>query len=259
MIHLRTTGHLQLLHMLHQSVPCLNLLVKHALPDLASGSRTRVSFKRYALGLREVQSCQEYLDYCRATDASLNSAVFRGTMYELAAKHMLVSHFHCFNLTRSGGAGDYGVDIFGRWNLLQYPCVGKASAASLAASSDIDLATGVAVLVQCKNHSGKIGAAVVRELGGIYDFHVKTRAARQSTFLFLVSPEPLTRQAQAQLDIASIPMAHMRMRAMLPIAQNVYDIESWTGGEVVSAYLNRRARKLLQGLDVERKMTQFLF
>lgn len=173
--------------------------------------------------------------------------------------HMLTTRFHCFNLTRSGGAGDYGVDIFGRWNLLEYPRLGKAGATSLASSSDDDLGSGVAVLVQCKNHTTKIGAAVVRELGGIYDFHVRTPAARRSTFLFLVSPEPLTRQAQTQLDTASIPMAHMRMRAMQPGSQNVYDIEAWSGGEIVSAYLNRKARRILQGLDVERTMTQFLF
>lgn len=217
------------------------------------------SFSRCALSLQEVQSCQDYLNYCKATNTSLHSTVFRGTMYEFAARHMLTSQFHCFNLTRSGGAGDYGVDLFGRWDLSQYPCLGKARANSLAARSQNDLASGVTVLVQCKNYNSKIGAAVVRELGGIYDFHVKTSADLRSTFLFLVSPEPLTRQAQAQLDTASVPMAHMRMRAMQPIAQEVYHLESWTGGEVVSAYLNRKARRLLHGLEVERELTQFRF
>lgn len=259
MIHLRKRILLHQLRIQSQCIPSFDTFGGNVSLFASRLAVTNVSITRHALGLRDVQSCREYLDYCKATKAGLNSAVFRGTMYELAAKRMLESRFHCFNLTRTGGAGDYGVDIFGRWNLSQYSCVEKAGATSLAAGSDIDLASGVSVLVQCKNHTNKIGAAVVRELGGIYDFHVKTRADRRSTFLFLVSPEPLTRQAQAQLDTASIPMAHMRMRAMQPASQDVYDIESWSGGEIVSAYLNRKSRRLLQGLDVERTMTQYLF
>lgn len=214
----------------------------------------RVSSSRNALILRDVQSCQQYLEYCKSNDTNLQSSVFRGTMYELAVKHVLESQLNCQNLTRSGGTGDYGIDLFGQWDLSQYQRAGKAAAGALAAKSDIDLASDVSVLVQCKNHSGKIGATVVRELGGIYDYHVKTRTARRTTFMFLVSPEPLTPLAHAQLNTSSIPMAHIRMLAMQPDAQDVFDLASWSGAKVGPVYLNSKLRRLLQGLDIEKHL-----
>lgn len=237
-------------------------------------------FRRGISTLKEVQSCQEYLDFCRLRGTPLHGTVFRGTLYELTTKQILEQSLGCFNLVRSGGAGDNGLDLYGRWNLEPYhvpplddpvhsakPAKPPASSLLLvckpysARKSAVDLAQDVVVLVQCKNHKLKIAANTIRELAGIREFHINMRSQtdRRKTFMVLVSPFPMTKQAQKQMDTSDVPMFHAQVSPLEPPLNpgaGDYILGNWTGGILGPVYLNFTARLLLRGLTVERHFSE---
>ncbi|OBA21306.1 hypothetical protein METBIDRAFT_179699 [Metschnikowia bicuspidata var. bicuspidata NRRL YB-4993] len=221
--------------------------------------------------LKEVQSCQEYLDFCRLKGTPMNSTVFRGTLYELTAKALLEQSLHFSDLVRSGGAGDNGLDLYGRWDLSHYrPADGairKPPASSLllackpfsAQNNALDLRQDVVVLVQCKNHRVKIKAATIRELAGIREFHINmtSKTERRKTFMVLVSPLPMTKQGTQQMDTSDVPMLHAQvspLEAPLVPGPGDFCLQKWKGGVLGPVYLNFSARTLLQGLSVECKL-----
>lgn len=225
--------------------------------------------RRYASGLlRHVQSCAAYLHLCKENANSLESATFRGTLYEYWAKEALETRLHCCGMKRVGGAGDNGVDLLGQWDLSRFlsPATTAAPLHSLLLRcKPVSTKPGAwellntTALVQCKNHKGKIKAATVRELAGVWDYHVGgvPKVERRRTYLFLVSPFPLSKQAQAQVDSSDIPMIHVKLAPMLlgdvTGTDLDYDVENWSRGEFGPVYLNYTARRHLEGLDVEKR------
>ncbi|KAK6461283.1 hypothetical protein DFJ63DRAFT_221957 [Scheffersomyces coipomensis] len=236
-----------------------------------------------------IQDCQTYLNYCKINQVNLDTPVFRGTFYELYLLHFLQDYLHCRNLMKVGGAYDNGIDILGKWNLNHFyqrsdvfksakEKSSKIPTTSLlkqaievsdptTSKSSISLENDINILVQCKNSSKKITAKVIRELTGIYYYHINggalkspsaTKTLISTHYLFLVSPTRLTPQGIAQLDQSQIPIIHMRID---PLQHNpnksidedsVYKLENWDiGGQLYSIYLNTVARKLLTGLKLE--------
>lgn len=196
---------------------------------------------------------------------------FKGTLYELSTKECLESNFNCHGMTRVGGAGDNGVDILGKWNLARsWKGATKAPKSALLLVSKqlhtlkeeapapktklLDLESDVTVLVQCKNSRSRIKASTIRELAGIYEYHVKTALDRMRVFFFLVSPFPATLQAQGQMDTSNVPIVHLKLLPYIlpqPTGSELdYTLENWEGNVPGQVYMNPRARKLLEGLDV---------
>lgn len=232
---------------------------------------------RLFLSLREVRTCSEYLEYCRVNQLPVDSAIFRGTLYEFSTKEKLESIMNCRRMVRVGGAGDHGVDLIGNWNLSEYDVDETAKLTSrllllkskLGGSSLplLNLEDDIIALVQCKNYASRIKASTIRELAGIYEYHVKTKLDTMRVFFFLVSPYPLTKQAQVQMDTSKVPIVHIKLLAMnldgiaignventeLETSEEKYQIERWSKGSFKAAYMNKTAAKLLTGLNVQRK------
>ncbi|ODV79601.1 uncharacterized protein CANTADRAFT_36098, partial [Suhomyces tanzawaensis NRRL Y-17324] len=226
------------------------------------------------------QTCQEYLDYCKHNKVSLETANFNGTLYELYSKQMLESFLRCKGLIRTGGAYDNGLDLYGKWDLSQFHAYSKekldrtekVSSRSLvkqsieggAASLAISLEKDIAVLVQCKNVSRRITASLVRELAGIYNYHVKKRTGPNSvltSYMLLISPTTMTAQALSQMNTSTFPMVHLVLPALQYTGprgsdtvlqpQDLFDVVNWSGKGIQLAYLNSKARSLLAGLNME--------
>lgn len=169
-------------------------------------------------------------------------------------------------MTRVGGAGDNGIDLMGRWNLAQYDTqINKTkriastllllkTRATAAKPAQINLEHDIVALVQCKNYASKIKASTIRELAGIYEYHVKTKLDTMRVFFFLVSPFPLTKQAQSQVDTSKVPIIHVKLQPMVLGSQvdesQRYVIENYELGDLGSLYMNPVAAKLLQGLEI---------
>lgn len=221
--------------------------------------------RRNALNLQSVQTVDAYLDYCKLNNVLMETTVFRGTLYELLAKSKLEQLMNCYSMTRVGGSGDNGLDVLGRWNLANYNIdttrqpkrqliLSKASGIGKD-DGKINLQSDIVALVQCKSNNSRIKASTIRELAGIYEYHVKTRLDAMRVFFFLVSPHPLTKQAQSQVDTSKIPIIHVKMQPMtLGEGDNAFDVKNWTKGSVGPVYMNPVSCKLLEGLDVRRSL-----
>lgn len=223
---------------------------------------------RLFLSLREAQSCSDYLDYCRGNQVLVDSATFRGTLYEFFTKEKLESIMSCRDMARVGGAGDNGVDLIGKWNLGDYEIDEKAKTSSKlillktkcngSAQAPTNLEHDIIALVQCKNYASRIKASTIRELAGIYEYHVRTKMDAMRVFFFLVSPYPLTKQAQAQMDTSKVPIIHMKLLPMeLENTENIedmYHIKHWRSGSFKTVYMNKIASKLLTGVDARKKL-----
>ncbi|KAK6198534.1 uncharacterized protein RJT21DRAFT_115492 [Scheffersomyces amazonensis] len=226
------------------------------------------------ISVSSIQDCQDYLNYCKNNEIDLNSAVFRGTLYELFSLKVLQNHLNGRNLIKVGGAYDNGIDILGKWDLQAfYDKVSqsekdkliKIPSTSLLKQSNvfdgsISLKNDITILVQCKNSVQKMTAKIIRELSGIYHYHIGSqknlKRAIATHYLFLASPTRLTPQAIKQLDQSPIPIIHMRLD---PLVLNQVDadtdrylLQNWNeGGKLHSVYLNIMARKLLSGFKLE--------
>lgn len=241
---------------------------------------------RRCLKASAIQDCQQYLSYCSKNSINTGSTVFRGTLYELHVKAFFEKYLNCKNLIKNGGAYDNGVDIIGKWNLLpfynehEYDTKSiKLSSKSIlkysqeskfntTSSNPISLVNDIQVLIQCKNVKKKPDAKIIRELSGILDFH---KFNKKSTFMFIVTPYPCTPQAVVQLDTANHAIIHFMISPLtnhsVRITRNqdkdddddyvndsFFNLDSWKGGDLKLVYMNRQARKLLSGLNMEQKL-----
>lgn len=212
------------------------------------------TFIRHYSALKRAQSCQDYLTVCQGSMISLSSRVFRGTFYEFQAKEALLKHLNLYNLTRVGGAGDNGIDLIGQWDLSKF----RESKMSLDLQNrHVDTATDIRVLIQCKNYATKIKASIIRELAGVHEFHVNGDSIGLTlpTFMFLVSPLPLTKQALAQMDTSSVPLIHVRIapmtREISGLKNDDYLVQNWQNYSFGPLYMNSTARTLLLSLSIE--------
>lgn len=234
--------------------------------------------------LADITDSKEYLSHCQRNATSLTSTVFRGTLYEYTAKDFLEQQLKCFELVRKGGAFDNGVDLVGKWDLYHFfklnelvikqqkllagdklisekpinPIIKNSIEWNTlqnktSTKQSLSMQTDINILVQCKNHTTKIQASTIRELVGIYLQHIKTEIEKNSTFMLLISPSPLTKQAQSIIDQTSIPLIHIILSPLLPINRdkNVYNLKNWEGGSIDSVYLNSYSKVLLKYLNIE--------
>lgn len=232
-----------------------------------------------------INDCKSYLKHCQRNNVSLTSTVFRGTLYEYTAKDFLEKKLQCFGLMRKGGAFDNGIDLVGKWDLYHFfklnqqdiiqqklltgesthgsnkpikPIIKNSKELNFLTNKSnkkdsLSIKTDINILVQCKNYTTKIQASTIRELVGIYLQHIKTEIETNSTFMLLISPSPLTKQAQSIIDQTSIPLIHIILSPLLPInrEKNVYNLKNWTGGSIDSVYLNSYSKILLKYLNIE--------
>jgi len=233
-------------------------------------------------------NCLVYLHYCLINNINYNSTVFKGTLYELYVKDILSKFFKC-DLLRNGGAYDNGIDLLGNWdisaiNLL--PAKNDKKKARLPANcllkSDTDLSR-VNVWIQCKNLNKKIDAKVIRELAGIYDFHINSKQ-KMSNFIFLFSPHVLSKQGLIQMDKSNFPLIHWQLSPLKLTKRSAFetlidetnlnlvnmhdrtlftqdqlnsyyfDLSNWSCGNLNQIYMNPFARKALAGLDIEMQL-----
>lgn len=227
--------------------------------------------------------CQDYLDYCRLNNVSLGTSTFKGTLYEIATEKFLEKRLHCFNMKRIGGSLDLGVDILGKWNLLHYwndlntkptelkntkvqntntlpllkysqeynNWVSEMTGTKSVKKNLLSLADGVNLLVQCKSYNTRVKPSVVREIAGVYQQLVKREHETLPTFMFLISPYPLTKHALNLLNSLSIPLIHCSLSPMKYQSGNIYLIDDWAGGHLNYIYMNYMSRALFEGLHME--------
>lgn len=231
--------------------------------------------------------CGTYLQKCKRNNTNIISTVFRGTLYEYTAKKLLETQLKCYGVFRQGGSFDEGVDLIGHWDLSHFFDINKSNiikqikadsnpevlalitnstelntllANNMTSKDFISMQKDIKILVQCKNHKSKIQAKVIRELVGIYTHNINTPSLTSSTFMLLVSPGPLTKQAQAAIDQANIPFIHIIMTPLTLkpdiIREHVYKLDSWKGGLVESIYLNNYSKLLLKYLNIELEFTK---
>ena len=208
---------------------------------------------RRALGVAAllIQLVAAYLEYCAAHNINLRLTVYKGTLYELQCKEFMTQYLHCHQLVRVGGAYDNGVDIIGRWNLRQYKAklpkllVKPPLTSLLHYEKELDQ---VLVIAQCKNVGTKIGAKVVRELAGIYEYNLK-RAPKtlRTNYMFLFSPHPLSDQGMKQWNTTDVPMVHVQLR-----------VGSDALAHCTGIHMNRLAVKQLTGLGLEAEFAGLL-
>ncbi|WEJ95247.1 Required for respiratory growth protein 7, mitochondrial [Yamadazyma tenuis] len=231
--------------------------------------------------LSQVKNCEQYLQHCHTNNVSFTSTVFRGTLYEYASKAFLEDKLKCFDLVRKGGAFDNGIDLVGKWDLSHFFKLNETDikAAKVLRSrakvipiitnskelhelkntkstkKNISIKHDINILVQCKNHRTKIKASILRELVGIYSQYIKNDDDKNSTFMVLMSPSPLSKQAHSIIDQTSIPLIHI---ILSPLELSSHDtsidnsvIDSWDGGVVQSIYLNSYSKILLKYLNIE--------
>lgn len=92
---------------------------------------------------------QTFMDYATRIGLDTSSTTFNGTLYEYTVMDSL-KRFK-FDLTRTGGRSDRGIDLLGTWNLPTSPVPIRA-------------------LIQCKYHTGAstIQPSYIRELEGAF-------------------------------------------------------------------------------------------
>ncbi|KAI9826269.1 MAG: hypothetical protein M1826_006691 [Phylliscum demangeonii] len=156
-----------------------------------------------------------FLAHARRAGLSSASSVYHGTRYEYQVQAGLQRLG--FQLARSGGRSDAGVDLFGTWRL---PVPGPSPIAALR------------VLIQCKaTRHKRPGPHLVRELEGAYAGAPGGPAWRdaRAVVALLAAPRQATRGVRDALG-----------RSPLPLAFVMVD----TGGRVRQLVWNRAVRRL---------------
>ena len=248
-------------------------------PSARTYASTVNTIKDNKYAVLQITDCQTYLNHCRNKEVNITSTVFRGTLYEFSTKILLEDYLNCYNLVRKGGAFDNGVDLFGKWDLghffeavepklLQMKTLETSmpiqslvsnSKEFLTKTNDIipspmsiSLKNDIKIIVQCKNHGTKIKGSIIREIIGIYSHHIENPNDINTTFMILVSPAPLTKQAQSIIDQSNLPILHIIL-SPLTLSKNKehYNLNSWSGGSIGSIYMNHYASMLLSHLNMQ--------
>lgn len=191
-------------------------------------------------------SLDSFINYSRLHNLDVQSTVYQGTLYEYTVLKAL-QQLAAFDLYRTGGADDKGIDLAGTWTLeFKKPARFKVAQASLRDQEVVQekqesqheavlaMAQGevkrLRVVVQCKNESRKIGPRFIRELCGITRCH--------NTLLLMAS---------SQMYTAKAVQAFMRTeRPLCLVLIDTFD----RGGQVRQLIWNASANDLLQGLAV---------
>jgi hypothetical protein len=128
-----------------------------------------------------------FLDYASRVGADPQSSVYVGTVYEYTVQSALARLG--MSLKRVGGKSDFGIDLFGTWNI-------PSAASSLK------------VLVQCKARGTKSKPSEIRELEGAF---VGAPSGWRSTGVlgFLVSQQEATKGVREAMGRSRWPMGYV--------------------------------------------------
>ncbi|CAK7894804.1 hypothetical protein CAAN1_10S04104 [[Candida] anglica] len=266
-------------------------LAVHKSPSTFSASSTPsvVKLSDPLSKLSTVSNCKTYLEYVRDKQINIHSSACQGTLYELLAGSQLSHLLNLYDLSWTGGAHDQGIDLLGSWDLSKFwnhvvakgditpktkipqtKINGSPVRPMLRASIEYQrlvnptkitkTATSIetlTALVQCKNIKRDISPAIIREMAGIYHFHVKNSKDMKRTFMFLVGANNLTKQGRVQFDSSNCPLVFCKVLPLRLIeGKDAYDIDNWTGGNMESFYCNQFARAMLSGLQLEQQVQQ---
>lgn len=224
--------------------------------------------------------CRSFLDHAKSINKRMSTPSTMGSLYEYLSKEILAAKLNMTGLKNCGGAGDEGLDILGKWDLKAYynmegtrdvklssvrlhlklirPIL-KSSLEYLTSQSlplkksSKSLENSGKLLIQCKNTKSQITAKTIRELAGIYFYHVRTPKDAKNSFMVLVAAKNLTKQARVQFDNANFPLVYCRVLplSLIDFDADPYDINNWEGGELKEFYCNIYANQMLGGLNIE--------
>lgn len=167
-----------------------------------------------------------FLAHATRSGLSPTSTTYIGTYYEYAVQHTL--RRFAFNLQRTGGRGDAGIDLTGTWHLP--PALAPVPPR---------------VLVQCKALKTKLGPNLIRELEGAF-VGAPVGMRGKGVVGVLVSPREATKGVREAMGRSRWPMAWV----MLEVLQR--DGGDGAGmGKVRQVLWNKAAAEVgLEGLDV---------
>jgi hypothetical protein len=172
-----------------------------------------------AHGSGQHNDIESFLNHARALNPLQKSTVYVGTHYEYTVASSLQSLG--FNLTRTGRASDYGIDLLGHWSVPSLP-------------------KPIRVLLQCKAHNKGLAPANIRELEGAFP-GAPAGWRGGGVMGFLVATYPATKGMRDGLIRSSLPMGFLQVTA---------------GGRVVQFVWNREAAQQgLEGMGVTNRFT----
>jgi hypothetical protein len=145
---------------------------------------------------QEHDSLKSFLEYANRNSLSRSSTVFTGTYYEYTVLNALKRLG--FELTRTGGRGDFGIDLMGHWSL----------PTSISAPLED---RKVPVIVQCKNLARPPGPNLVRELEGAFPGSPAAMGLESSILGILATPLPATKGVRDGLGRSRLPLAFLNV------------------------------------------------
>jgi hypothetical protein len=143
-----------------------------------------------------------FLRYAADLPLDRASSVFRGTLFEYSVLECLKRH--SFDVYRTGGADDKGIDLRGHWTLPVLTTNSQDGEESNSSEKRIKRTRQIPVVVQCKHEIKKLGPRVVREVGGIRTFVSTVEERPSETLRVLASSSMFTEKAiQAMMTSTS--------------------------------------------------------
>ncbi|CAN6620744.1 hypothetical protein TRVA0_008S01200 [Trichomonascus vanleenenianus] len=171
---------------------------------------------------------QSFLKFCESNPPN-KTTTFQGLAYEYNVKYTLEQLFGA-QLMRCGGSGDTGVDLRGR-------CF-------VGGGEDIQ------IIVQCKSSKTKVPGKLLREMDGVYSYHVMGSEDEKKTVIIVAAANGLTKQGLAHFERTNTPLISMQIDHVAPLYDRkraVYHMDSVTkGGVLRSMMFNSSAKTLLQ-------------
>lgn len=157
-----------------------------------------------APGSEQHNDLNSFLDYAKRVELADTSTVYVGTHYEYTVASSLQSLG--FDLTRTGRASDYGIDLLGHWSVPSLP-------------------KPIRVLLQCKAHNKGLTPANVRELEGA--FPGAPAGWRGGGVLgFLVATNQATKGMRDALIRSHLPMGFLQVTAEGTVLQFIWNHEA---------------------------------
>jgi hypothetical protein len=167
-----------------------------------------------------------FLAHATRSGLSPTSTTYIGTYYEYIVQHTL--RRFAFNLQRTGGRGDAGIDLIGTWHL-----------------PPVLAPVPLRVLVQCKAFKAKLSPNLIRELEGAF-VGAPVGMRGKGVVGVLVSPREATKGVREAMGRSRWPMAWV----MLEVLQREGE-DSMGIGKMRQMLWNKAAAEVgLEGLDV---------
>jgi Protein of unknown function (DUF2034) len=167
-----------------------------------------------------------FLAHATRSGLSPTSTTYIGTYYEYTVQHTL--RRFAFNLQRTGGRGDAGIDLIGTWHL-----------------PPVLTPVPLRVLVQCKAFKAKLSPNLIRELEGAF-VGAPVGMRGKGVVGVLVSPREATKGVREAMGRSRWPMAWV----MLEVLQREGE-DSMGIGKMRQMLWNKAAAEVgLEGLDV---------